>query len=530
MKSLSERCLPYVLAVLLTTGSASAQVRSTQSGMVQGMTIGSEAQFLGIPFAAPPVGPLRWRPPAAPADWQGTRSATAYGAPCPQQGVATASEDCLTLNIFAPATALPGAKLPVLIWIYGGGFVSGASALYDPTTLVTRGNVIAVTFNYRIGYLGFLAHPALTANDPNHVSGNYGVLDQKAALTWVRNNVANFGGDPDQMTVFGESAGGQSVYAQLIMTNPVPLKGAIAQSGAFLTNYPTLKAAEAAGQQAATALGCADQTLSCLQGLAASTLANALNPLTGTTLISPVIDGANLPSGPAVAFASGRFERVPIINGSNHDEMRLFAGISRYFGAPPLIASDYVAKVQATYGENAAGVLQQYPVSNFATPDYAWAAVRTDSGFACNAHLLNAQLSRQTPVFAYELNDPNGPEPVGPVVAGFTYASAHGSDLSDLFPTLFAPVLLTAPPQLTPAQSTLAGTLRDLWLNFARHGYPFASSQPLPWPVFTDASPFVLSLVPPTTAVETGFVPDHHCSFWAPGLLQAAGLPPGSPY
>jgi para-nitrobenzyl esterase len=183
MKSSSWWRLQLALTLLLAAAGASAQIRPTQSGLVQGLTVGSVDQFLGIPFAAPPVGLLRWRPPAAPASWQGTRSATAYGATCPQIGLTSASEDCLTLNIFAPTTALRGSKLPVMVWIYGGGFVSGASAMYDPTALVTRGNVIAVTFNYRVGYLGFLAHPALSANDPNDVSGNYGILDQKAALT-----------------------------------------------------------------------------------------------------------------------------------------------------------------------------------------------------------------------------------------------------------------------------------------------------------------------------------------------------------
>lgn len=510
-------------------GVASAQVRQTQNGPVQGLTVGTEAQFLGIPFAAPPVGTLRWQPPQPAANWTGTLPATAFGAPCPQIGLTSASENCLTLNVYAPTSAAPGSKLPVLVWIYGGSFIAGESGMYDPTTLVTRGNVVAVTLNYRIGYLGFLAHPALSAADPHDVSGNYGILDQKYALTWVRNNIANFGGDPAQITVFGESAGGQSVYAQLIAANPVKLKAAIAESGAFQTNYPTLATAEAAGEQAATALGCPDQTLSCLLALSASTLANALNPLSNAGGIGPVIDGVYLPSGPAVAFSQGNFEKIPIISGGNHDEMRLFVAFDQYFGAPPLTAATYEANVQAAFGASAASVLAQYPLGNYTTPDYAWAAVETDEIFACNTHLLNAQLSPYTKVYAYELNDPNGPEPVGPAIPGFTYGSAHGSDMSFLFPTLFAPVIRTGPPRLTPAELTLATTLQDFWLSLARYDRPLAP-QSGAWLTFNNTSQDVLSLVPPATAIETNFVANHHCAFWAPRLLSEAGLPPGSAY
>jgi para-nitrobenzyl esterase len=383
--------------------------------------------------------------------------------------------------------------------------------------------------NYRVGYLGFLAHPALSAADPHDVSGNYGILDQQYALNWVRNNIANFGGNPKQITVFGESAGGQSVYAQLFMRNPVPLRAAIAESGGFDTNYPTLATAEQAGEQVASSLGCSDQTLSCLLALPASTIANALDPITDPGAVSPIIDAYYIPSGPAVAFASGNFEKIPMINGGNHDEWRLFVAFDQFLGAPPLTAATYVANVEANFGAAAASVLAQYPVNNYATPDYAWAAVATDSIFACNTHLLNAQLAPHTTVYAYELNDPNGPEPVGPVIPGFTYGSAHGSDMSFLFPTLFAPVIRTGPPQLTRAELTLSTTLQDFWLNLARYGRPFAPESQA-WLPFTNAGQSVLSLVPPATAQETGFVTNHHCAFWAPRLLSAAGLPPGSVY
>jgi para-nitrobenzyl esterase len=503
---------------------------------VQGLIVGNEFQFLGIPYAAPPVGALRWRPPAAPLAWSGTLNTTEFGADCPQFALAfPESEDCLTLNIYVPASATPTSKLPVMVWFYGGGFISGESRLYDPTALVQAGNVIGITVNYRLGYLGFLAHPALSAIDPNHISGNYGVLDQQASLAWVRTNIANFGGDPNFITAFGESAGGASVIAQLIMANGVKLHSAIAQSGGYLTTYPTLPTAEAAGQAAATKLGCPDQTLACLQALPATTLGNALNSLTDEGAVSPVLDGVNFPQAPAAAFASGAFQHVPFINGSNHDEWRLFVGLDILFGKifdippPPMTPAQYAAQVQSTFGASAAQILALYPASNYTEPYYAWAAVLTDTIFACNTHLLNAQASRYAPVYDYELQDPNAPNGQDLAPPGFSWGAAHSTDLDFIFPDFYEPRALPGPPALTPQQSQLGSTMRGLWLSLARYGRPFAPQSGL-WQGFSSPSLYVLGLLPPATHTTTGFVADHRCAYWAPQLLGAAGLPPGSQY
>src|ERR1700733_9002653 len=223
-------CAAIALACLLTLATAAqAQTRPTESGPVKGITVDDVAEFRGIPYAAPPVGKLRWKPPAAPAQWSGTRDASGYGPACEQMVSADPiSEDCLTLNIFAPAKATAASNLPVMVWIHGGAFTSGSGRDFDGSALVQHG-VVVVTINYRLGYFGFLAHPALSAINPHHVSGNFGLLDQQATFAWVRRNIAGFGGDPKRITIFGESAGGQSVIDQLVSAGTGPLAGAVGQ-------------------------------------------------------------------------------------------------------------------------------------------------------------------------------------------------------------------------------------------------------------------------------------------------------------
>ena len=353
------RALLCTLALLCLAKPAQAQTRPTESGPVQGLTTGDVAQFRGIPYAAPPVGALRWRPPAKPPIWNGTRNATAFRPACPQQFSAyPVSEDCLTLNIYAPAKATATAKLPVMVWIHGGGFISGSGRDFGGSAMVTRGGLVVVTINYRLGYLGFLAHAALSAADPHHVSGNYGILDQQAAIAWVRRNIAGFGGDPGHITIFGESAGGQSVIDQLISPTAGPLSAAIAQSGSYMTTLPTLATAEVSGQSAAKTLGCPDQSASCLYALSATAVGNALNPLSGLGGVSAVVDGRTIPRGPAQAFAEGKFQHIPVINGSNHDEYRLFIGLDRFLAhTAPLTADTYAAKINGQFGGLAKSVL-----------------------------------------------------------------------------------------------------------------------------------------------------------------------------
>ncbi len=509
-----------------------AQTRPTESGTVQGLTIENVVQFRAIPYAAPPVGNLRWRPPQAPLAHAGTLDATRFGPAC-EQGLTgdPVSEDCLTLNIFAPASATATTRLPVMVWIHGGGFISGSGRDFGGSALVERGNIVVVTINYRLGYLGFLAHPALSRHDPHHVSGNYGILDQQAALAWVRRNITGFGGDPARITIFGESAGGQSVIDQLVSPSAGPLSAAIAQSGSYATTLPTLSDAETSGQAAAKSLGCPSQTRACLLALPASKIAAALNPLTSLGAVSPVVDGRTLPLQPASAFAQGKFQKIPVVNGSNHDEYRLFTGIERgLLHTPALTAKQYYADLKSQFGPIAGKVLYAYPLKDFAIPDYAYDAIITDVAFACNTHLLNAQMARFTNVYEYELADPNAPTASGPVVAGFSYGSPHSADLSYLFPSYNVKVFHPdGPPPLSAGQKLLRATIQDYWINTARTGNPAGAKTPA-WPAFTAKAPAILSLTPPAPATTASFLTDHRCGLWKPILLAKAGLPPNSPY
>jgi len=518
------------LICLLTLGAtAQAQTRPTQSGPVKGITVGDVAEFRGIPYAAPPVGKLRWKPPAGPATWSGTRDASAYGPACEQQVSADPiSEDCLTLNIFAPARATAASNLPVMVWIHGGAFTSGSGRDFDGSALVQHG-VVVVTINYRLGYFGFLAHPALSAINPHHVSGNFGLLDQQATLAWVRRNIAGFGGDPNRITIFGESAGGQSVIDQLVSPSTGALAGAIAESGSYMTNLPTLAQEEAAGQTAAKSLGCPGSHAACLYNLSAAAL-NVLNPLTNLTSVSPNVDGVTIPMGPAQAFAAGKFQHIPVINGSNHDEYRLFVGLTRWAtNAPASTGQQYVAKIKGQFGPLAPDVLARYPLRDFSQPDYAYAAAITDVAFACNAHLLSAQMAPYTTVYEYELRDPNAPTASGPVLAGFSYGSAHSSDLSYLFPAYnvlaFHP---NGPPRLTPAQQKLRAEIQDFWTDFARTGTPAGPSTGR-WATF-DKTGSIKGLYPSADPAMRPFFTDHRCAFWKSLLLSEAGLPADSAY
>ncbi len=307
------------------SGGANPIVR-IDDGLVRGTTAGTVDEFLGIPYAAPPTGNLRWRPPAPPASWEGVRDATQFGPSCPQPTVnnpylppGPISEDCLYLNVYTPTSrSSSGAGRPVLVWIHGGGLVQDGARNYDGSKLAADGTVV-VTINYRLGALGFLAHPAL-ASRPGGPAGNYGLMDQQAALRWVQRNIAQFGGDPHNVTIAGQSAGGLSVLAQMVSPGARGLfQRAIVQSGTFALNQQPLATAEAAGQTFATAVGCPDQSAACLRNVPVSDLVSKFG-----VEIPGVVDGSVLTQPIGTALARGQFARVPVINGITHDEELLF--------------------------------------------------------------------------------------------------------------------------------------------------------------------------------------------------------------
>jgi para-nitrobenzyl esterase len=498
------------------SGGANPIVR-TDDGLVRGATAGTVDEFLGIPYAAPPAGNLRWRPPAPPAAWDGVRDATQFGPSCPQALTrnpflppGTISEDCLYLNVYAPPVSSndQGGR-PVLVWIHGGGLVQDGARNYDGTKLAAAGAVV-ITINYRLGALGFLAHPAL-ASRPGGPAGNYGLMDQQAALRWVQRNIAQFGGDPDNVTIAGQSAGGLSVLAQMVSPGARGLfQRAIVQSGTFALNQRPLAVAEAAGQTFATNVGCADQTAACLRNASVSDLVSNFG-----TEIPGVVDGAVLTQPIGTALARGQFARVPVINGITHDEELIFVvgpgitvsqGTNIPLAGNPVTSANYQANIAQALGvtdARAAAIAAEYPPG--AAPDVAFSFLVSDASFACPALQVDRwTAARGVPTYAYQFNDDKAPVNV----LGFSLGLAtHGAELPYLFDQPNTPVVLD------PDQQALAASMRTDWASFAGTGNP--SSRALPWPSFNGTR--VLSLVPLQSQVTTDFAAAHHCSFWAAG-------------
>jgi para-nitrobenzyl esterase len=427
---------------------------------------------------------------------------------------------CLYLNVFAPAGGQQRDDgHPVLVWIHGGGFVFGESQDYDPAQLAADGTVV-VTINYRLGALGFLAHPAL-AESAGGPAGDYGLMDQQAALRWVQRNIGEFGGDPENITIAGESAGGLAVLAQLASPSAHGLFArAIVQSGDFALTQTPLADAETAGEAFAKKAGCSSQTADCLRGLPVSAIVSNQDNLGG--YIPGVVDGKVLKQSIGAALASGEFNRVPIINGTNHDEERFFTALNVLLGGAPVTAANYQAVIASPSPRGpdqggvsatvAAAIATEYPLSAFPSPSVAFSALATDWRFACPALKVNQWTSKVVPTFAYEFNDQNAPERFLGPVSGFPYGAAHESELQYLFglpnpPTMFAGTL-------SAEQQGLAASMQDYWAHFAANGYPSSAGQPR-WPRFGSHSQQILSLIAPQPQVETDFAAVHHCGFWA---------------
>jgi para-nitrobenzyl esterase len=510
--------LAYAALASGLAAAAKAQgVVPTGDGPVRGTETPAMKEYLGIPYAAAPVGDLRWRPPQPHAGWRTPLDATSFGNHCPQPaspfGRASTTEDCLFLNVFTPNDG-PGKghtkRLPVMFWIHGGGLVVGESDDYDPTRLVEQGRVV-VTFNYRLGYLGFLAHPSLTA-EGGGASGNYGLMDQQAALRWVQRNIAKFGGDPEDVTIFGESAGGLSVHSQLVSPLAAGLfDRAIVQSGAYTLGLPSLAAAERQGEGVAHDLACSDGSLACLRAVPPSSIL-AIQPVQAGA-INPDVDGRVLPLSIQDAFASGQFNRVPVTEGSNHDEFSIFAAlyIEFEFGEIPTSFYPIVLNIllpQIGVHASPADVLAQYPIATYNNVFLAVTALATDAVFACPARRAAQSLSQYVPTYEYEFNDPNAPQPFLDREPSFPLRAFHASELRYLFDP---PPGFDVP--LTADQQKLADAMVSYWTQFAATADPNSARTP-EWPPYTTASDRMISLEPPTPQVIGDFATDHHCAFW----------------
>jgi para-nitrobenzyl esterase len=466
-------------------------------------------------------------PPRPHLDWSGVFDAREFGSHCAQTarivGTPSTSEDCLFLNVYVPtednnsnseADITPPGRgsdahpRAVMVWIHGGDFTAGESDDFDAGGLASMGDVIVVTINYRLGVLGFLAHPALTAESPDHASGNYGILDQQLALEWVQQNIRAFGGDPDNVTVFGQSAGGLSVLANMASPGTKGLfHKAIVQSGAYELILPGLATGEAQGTGFASNVGCGDQTATCLRSLTVQIiLANQLS-------VSPVVDGFVLPLSLQIAAATGQFNHVPVINGTNHDEARFMYAINELDGHM-VSASEYNATVVGEFGGQAGPlILAQYPLTAYVNADEALAAIQTDASFACTARLADQALSAYVPVFAYEFNDEHAPEIFLPPVS-YPYGAAHGSELQYLFPAEDLSHLSGPVEQLRGSQRSLAKMMTGYWTQFATSGDPNRQHAPH-WARYEAGVDEFQALAPLAVAPESTFASTHHCDFWA---------------
>ena len=508
------------------SGSGQGLVVATDEGLVQGMSAEGADQFLGIPYAAPPVGALRWQAPQPAPRWQGIRQATSYGSQCAQlangNGPQTYDEDCLTANVYTPPGAAPAGRLPVLFMINGGGLDTGSGDQYDGSLIATTDHIIVVSFNYRLGPLGFLDVPGL-GTTAQTADGNYGLLDDEAALRWVQRNIAAFGGDPAKVTIDGESAGGWSVCA--LLASP-PARGlfraAIMQSGSCSSQSPA--AAQAAGLELATLAGCPNPlaAAACLRALPVATLLTANAELLDTDPTAPynsfTYGGPELPEADATAVATGNYDRVPLLMGTNHNEGRTFSE-----GFADLTEPEADALVTAIYGAQAPAILARYPWSSYPSPytaAYMIGDILTDSGFVtgvggCPEQALASQFAATTRTYFYQFDDLNAPG-LNDDYPGYQWGAGHAMELAYLWPSFNNGYSLY--DLLTPAQLELSQQMIRYWGAFVATGRPEVASQPA-WPQYAGSGQ-LMSLRPgeQTTTISTAtFEDEHQCSFWNAG-------------
>ncbi|MGD0008223.1 MAG: carboxylesterase/lipase family protein [Terriglobia bacterium] len=466
--------------------AAGSGILATDAGLVEGaVSADSKVRiFKGIPFAAPPVGALRWKAPQPVPSWTGVRKATDFGARCMQGRIfedmifrdSGPSEDCLYLNVWTPATSSQ-AHLPVMVWIYGGGFAAGSASepRQDGENLAKKG-VVVVSFNYRLGVFGFLSHPDLSKESGHNASGNYGLWDQVAALEWVRRNIAAFGGDPDNVTIFGESAGSFSVSA--LMASPLAqglFQRAIGESGAFFSvtlGAKPLAVSEQADQKFTDSLGV--HSLEALRTLPADALLEAARKQ-GMIRFWPIIDGYFLPEEVRSIFASGKQSKVPLLAGWNADEGDFHA---IFAGAAPT-APNFVARAQTLFGDKADAFLKLYPAG---TDDQAKRSAQDLAGdqfiaFSTWKWIELQAATGNSRVFRYEFDD--APPSAAKDSTAPSRGAYHSAEIEFVFEALASKNL-----PWRPEDEKLSDLMSSYWTNFAKTGDPNGPGLP-PWPAYS---------------------------------------------
>lgn len=487
---LAALVVPLALGTATLAGATDSTTVSTESGLIAGTVVDGIQIYRGIPYAAPPVGELRWRAPQPAPSWEGVRQALEFGAACPQHAredrpgvLGRTDEDCLTLNIWAPADA---AGAPVMVWIHGGAFIvgSGSFPYYDGTAFARRG-VVLVTLNYRIGRLGFFAHPALTAEAGDGPLGDYGILDQIAALGWVKRNIEAFGGDPNLVTVFGESAGAASV--NILMVSPLAaglFQRAIAESGGGMQVARRLSEArpgvpggsvEAEGLAFARSQGIEEDTgADTLARLRALPVESLLGEGALGVRVQPFVDGHVLPDDVAVLFAAGKQHDVPFLLGSNSYE----GSLADTFGRSPRFIFGILGpdreKAQRIYGEEA-------------TDEKRFAGLLFgDASFVAPARYLAAQMERvSSPAWLYYFSW------VTTGRRGQAPGAVHGSEVPYVFGTLDSSPMLSA--LVSNDDRHMSKLIQSYWVAFARTGNPNGEGRP-EWPAYEAKSDSLLEL------------------------------------
>ncbi|HEV2424456.1 MAG TPA: carboxylesterase/lipase family protein [Terriglobia bacterium] len=485
-KSHATRAL--VLTLLLGVSAAAAERVRTDRGMVEGTMSadGKVAVYRGIPFAAPPVGNLRWRAPQPVAKWKGVRKAAEFGARCMQGHVFSdmvfrddgPSEDCLYLNVWT-AAASPKAHLPVMVWIYGGGFVAGSASepRQDGGRLAEKG-VVVVSFNYRLGVFGFFASAELAKESGHNASGNYGLLDQVAALEWVHRNIAGFGGDPSQVTIFGESAGSFSVSA--LMASPLArglFQRAIGESGAFFSatlKTKTLAEAEADDAKFAESIGA--PTLAAMRAKPADELLEAASKRRGPVGFSPDIDGYFLPEDVDAIYAAGKQAPVPLLAGWNRDEV----------GFPPATPEQFKERARKMYGDKADDFLKVFPADTEEQARQSAHDLGRDEFIAYSTWKWVQMQVAVAPVYNYEFDDaPPQPAPDSSSNKPAPKPSAyHSAEIEFVFEALPSKKL-----PWRPEDERLSDLMSSYWSNFAKAGNPNGPGLP-EWPAYSAAADY----------------------------------------
>ncbi len=454
-----------ILALLLKINFAEAAatpIIQTDSGKVQGVIERGVECYKGIPYAAPPVGNLRWRPPVAPESWSGVKQVTEYANYSAQKddlsffSTPGGSEDCLYLNVFVPQNS-KNKKLPVFFWIHGGALSVGSSNDYDPVPLAKIGECVVVTFNFRLGILGFFGHPAI--DNEGHAAINYGLMDQVAALDWVQKNISQFGGDPNKVTIAGQSTGAQSVLA--LMTSPKAkgkFQAAVSMSGStIIAESLTKEESENRGVQFATRAGLENATAEDLRNLSVEEILKAQSKQ------NFAVDGEYITENIGTALLSGRVNDVILISGITHNEGSFVMSVTENLTGKTFSADMYkktVEDVQGQLNKSAAKIFEEYPLGKYPTPAETCAAIFTDGWFALTVEKMNDALSKKIPVYAYEFSDVTAPPYFS---ASFKQGAAHTYDIPYIFWGFNGSSTLST--KLNPKQEKLSREMINYWTH-----------------------------------------------------------------